>query len=292
MFRRALFSFLLLSGSAAAFQPTPSGGRNERMMLSAKKNNNVAAVLAAGVISAATMMPFADPAVAAPAAGAPSTADGIVLGGKLSDFGRASYSVFNSAKDVSPLVDAFLGLVDKEANAADVAGKAVDGLLAIPDASVSKYAGILKNDIYKGVSKDSCVTLGGSGSALKKFADSAAVKSVDAKKVEALQKKFDPANSSVPKNGGDICLPPTEEASQKLWTAQAELTFSMPKGEAKALVDAIKKGGSSYATRPALFKLVGAAEGVFSKNEDALKMVDAGKAVEPEVIASVNAALK
>jgi len=257
------------------------------MTLSATKgNNNVVNILAAGVISAAAILPLPGPAVAA------SPADSIVLGGQLSKFGKASYPVLNSVKDVSPLVDAFLGLVDTQANSAEVAQKAVDGLLTIPDSSVTKYAGVLKNDVFKGVSKDSCVTLGGSGSALQKFADSASAKSVDSSKMAALKKKFNPANSAVPVKNGDICLPPSEAASEKLWTAQAELTLSMPKAEASALVESLKKGGTSYATRPALAKLVPAAEGVFSKNAEALKMVEAGKEVEPIIIGAVQAALK
>merc|ERR1711983_205347 len=217
--------------------------------------------------------------------------DSVVLGGQLSNFGKASYPVFNSVKDISPLVDAFLGLVDAEPNAADVAAKAVDGLLAIPNPSVTKYANVLKNDVYKGVSKDSCVALGGSGAALSKFANSKAVTSVP--KYSQLQKKFQPANSAVPVNkAGDICLPPSEAASEKLWTAQAELTLNIPKKEGTDLVASLKKGGSSYATRAKLLNLVPAAEEVFSKSPEALKMVDAGKQVEPTIIGVVKAALK
>ena len=80
-------------------------------------------------------------------------------------------------------------------------------------------------------------------------------------------------------------------ASEKLWVAQAELTFSMPKTEATALVASIKKAGAQ-ATRPSLLTLVPTAESVFSKNAEALKMVAAGKDVEPNVIATYSAALK
>merc|ERR1712160_15083 len=113
----------------------------------------------------------------------------------------------------------------------------------------------------------SCVTLGGSGSAAKKLSASAAVK------------------------GGNICLPGSATASEKLWVAQAELTLSMPKAEASALVSSIKKAGLQ-ASRPSLLTLVPAAEGVFSKSPEALKMVVAGKDVEPNVISTVQAALK
>merc|ERR1712032_1210991 len=118
-----------------------------------------------------------------------------------------------------------------------------------------------------------------------------AVKSVDPSKIEALKKKMQPANSAVPVKGGDICLPGSAAASEKLWVAQAELTLSMPKAEAGALVSSIKKAGSQ-ATRPSLVSLVPAAEGVFSKSPEALKMVAAGKDVEPNVISTVQAALK
>ena len=73
--------------------------------------------------------------------------------------------------------------------------------------------------------------------------------------------------------------------------AQAELTFSMPKTEAQNLVGAIKKAGSQ-APRGAIANLVPAAEAVFSKNSEALKMVAAGKDVEPVVIATVQAGLR
>jgi len=288
LFHHALVSLLLLSGSATAFTAAPAFkkvGRTAPLSAAKQNNNDVVNVLAAGIIAAATILPLAGPAQAA---GLP---DGVVLGGQLSNFGKVSYPVFNSVKDISPLVDAFLGLVDAEPNAADVAGKAVDGLLAIPTASVTKYANVLKNDVYRGVSSNNCVALGGSGSALNKLANSASVKSVT--KVDQLQKKFQPANSAVPvTKGGDICLPPSEAASEKLWTAQAELTFSMPKKEAGDLVASLQKGGTSYATRIALAKLVPAAEGVFSKNSEALKMVDAGKQVEPSIIGAVQDALK
>ena len=52
------------------------------------------------------------------------------------------------------------------------------------------------------------------------------------------------------------------------------------------------EAGTSYDSRPALFELVPAAEGVFSKSSEALKMVDAGKEVKPTIIGAVQAALK
>jgi hypothetical protein len=285
LLHRALAStLLLLSGSAAAFNLAPSGGKK-----AANKNKNFANVLAVGVISAATILPLPGPAMAA---------DSFVLGTpleqSLSKFGAASYSVFNAATDVSPLADKFIEFVDKkvkDADAADVTNKAVDGLLAIPDSSIAEYKGILKQVVYSGVNKDNCVTLGGSGSAAKKLAASAAIKSVDPSKIDALTKKFKPANSAVPVKGGDICLPGSVAASEKLWVAQAELTLSMPMKEAGELVASIKKVGIQ-ASRPSLLTLVPAAEGVFSKSPEALRMVQAGKDVEPSVIATVQAALK
>jgi len=135
------------------------------------------------------------------------------------------------------------------------------------------------------------VTLGGSGAAAQKFAATDAAKSVDPAKIEALKKKFKPANSAVPNKDGNICLPGSAAASEKLWVAQAELTASMPKDEAIALVASIKKVGAQ-ATRPSIVALVPAAAEVFSKSPEAINMVAAGKAVEPSVIATVAAALK
>ena len=87
-------------------------------------------------------------------------------------------------------------------------------------------------------------------------------------------------------------LPPgVRRGFQKLWVAQAELTFSMPKSEAAALVGAIKKAGSQ-APRGAIANLVPDAEAVFSKSGEAMKMVAAGKDVEPTVIATVQAGLR
>merc|ERR1711957_775402 len=288
LFHRALAStLLLLSSSAVAFNVGPSGGKKVRMPSAA--NKNLANVFAAGVISAATLLPLPGPAMAA---------DSFVLGTpleqSLSKFGAASYPVFNSITDVSPLADKFIEFVDKKVkapDAAEVAQKAVDGLLAIPDSKISEYSGILKQVVYQGVSKDSCVTLGGSGSAALKLSESAAIKSVDLSKIEALKKKFKPANSAVPVKGGNICLPGSVTASEKLWVAQAELTLSMPPAEASALVSSIKKAGLQ-ASRPSIVSLVPAAVDVFSKSPEAINMVAAGKDVEPTVIATVQAALK
>jgi len=285
LFHRTLVSaLLLLSGSASAFKFAPSGEKKP-----SAANKNFANMLAAGVISAATLVPLANPAMAA---------DSLVLGTpletKLANFGAASYPVFNSITDVSPLADKFVAFVDtkvKAPDAAELAQKAVDGLLAIPDSSIAEYKGILKQVVYSGVSKDSCVTLGGSGAAAKKLAASAAVKSVDPAKIDALAKKFQPANSAVPIKDGNICLPGSAAASEKLWVAQAELTLSMPKEEAGALVASIKKAGLQ-ATRPSILTLVPTAKEVFSMSKEATSMVAAGKDVEPTVIATVQAALK
>jgi len=286
LFHRAL-AFLLLSGSAAAFNVDPSGGKMGKMVSAA--NKNLANVFAVGVISASTLLPFQAPALAA---------DSLVLGtpleGKLAAFGAASYPVFNSIKDVSPLAEKFIEFADKKVKAPDIAdlsNKAVDGLMAIPDSKVSEYAGILKQVVYSGVNANNCVTLGGSGAAAQKLAASSAIKSVDSSKIAALTKKFKPANSSVPVKGGNICLPGSVAASEKLWVAQAELTLSMPKAEGGALVSAIRKAGLQ-ATRSSLVSLVSTAEEVFSKNPEAVNMAKAGRDVEPSVIATINGGLK
>jgi len=287
VFNLALAStVVLLSGSAGAFNVAPSGVKKGRVQSAAHKN--LANVLAAGVISAAILLPLPGPAVAG------SLVLGTPLETKLASFGAASYPVFNSITDISPLADKFLYLVDNKVKAADVtevATKAIDGLLAIPDSAITEYRGVLKQVVYSGVAKESCVALGGSGSAAQKFASSAAVKSLDPSKIEAIKRKFGPANSAVPTKGGDICLPGSIGASEKLWVAQAELTFSMPKAEAGALVSSLKKAGIQ-ANRPSLGSLIPAAEGVFSKSPEALKMVAAGKDVEPSVISTVQGALK
>merc|ERR1712008_385621 len=249
---------------------------------------NIANVIAAGVISAATLLPHPGPAMAA---------DSLVLGtpleAKLANFGAASYPVFNSISDVSPLADKFLELVDKKVkleDATNVAVKAVDGLLAIPDASVIEYSGVLKQAVFSGVKPASCVTLGGSGKALETLGG-AATKAVGADKYAALEKKFKPANSVVPMSGADICLPGSAAASEKLWVAQAELTSSMPNAEASALASSIRKAGLQ-ASRPTLASIVPAAESTFSKSPEAIAMVAAGKDVEPDIIATAAAALK
>merc|ERR1739848_395032 len=123
---------------------------------------------------------------------------------------------------------------------------------AIPDGKVSEYAGVLKQVVYKGVSPSSCVTLGGSEAFAQKLQNSAAVKSVPSNKIDDLQKKFKPANSAVP---------------------------------------AVKTAGAQ-ATRSSIATLVPAAEAVFSKSGEAIKMAAAGKAVEPLVISTANAATK
>lgn len=290
----ALTSVLLLVGnSASAFNLTPSASAKGRTPSGAEKgrfpsaaDQHLASVLAAGVISAATLLSVPGGAVAA---NVPAP-----LEKQLVQFGAASYPVFNSITDVSPLADKFLEFLDKRniaPDAAEVARSAVDGLLAIPDSAITEYSDVLKQVVYSDVLVPSCVTLGGSGLAAQKFAASAVVRSVPPSKIEALTKKFQPANSAVPVKDGDICLPGSVDASKKLWVAQAELTLSMPKAEARALVSSLKQVGLQT-PRTKLVKLVPAAEQVFSKNPEALKMLSAGKEVEPKVISTIEAALK
>ena len=182
---RALASVLLLISGADAFKPANSNNSNKATQL----KKDLANIVAVGVVSAATLLPFAAPAVAA----GDSLVMGTPLETKLANFGAASYPVFNSITDVSPLADKFVDFLEKKVkapDAADVATKAVDGLLAIPNDSINEYKGVLKQVVYSGVNKDSCVTLGGSGAAAKKLASSAAIKSVDPAKIDALTKKF------------------------------------------------------------------------------------------------------
>ena len=182
---RALVSVLLLISGADAFKPANRNNSNKATQL----KKDLANIVAVGVVSAATLLPFAAPAVAA----GDSLVMGTPLETKLANFGAASYPVFNSITDVSPLADKFVDFLEKKVkapDAADVATKAVDGLLAIPNDSINEYKGVLKQVVYSGVNKDSCVTLGGSGAAAKKLASSAAIKSVDPAKIDALTKKF------------------------------------------------------------------------------------------------------
>jgi len=287
LFHRTLAALLILSGSATAFSPksNPWGGKK----ILKDVNKNLSTGLVAGVIAATTFIPFTNPAVAED-----SLVFGSPLEAKLAKFGVVSYPVFNSISDVSPLADKFIEFTNnkiKAPDSADVAQKAVDGLLAIPDAKVNEYSGILKQVVYSGVKADSCVTLGGSGKAAAKLAQTDAIKSVDSSKIDALKTKFKPANSAVPTKGGDICLPGSVAGSEKLWVAQAELTLSMPKEKAAPLVASIKKAGAQI-PRSSILSLVPTAENVFSKSPEAIEMVAAGKDVEPTVISTVNAALK
>jgi len=282
------FGTLLLLSSAAAFSINSKPSAGKKGILSDVKKNLSNGLVVGFIATAATFMPISQPANAA--------ADlvlGTPLEAKLVKFGSASYPVFNSITDVSPLADRFVDFIDKKVKAPDaaaVAQTAVDGLLAIPDSKISEYSGVLRQVVYSGVNPNSCVTLGGSGSFFDKLKASSAVKSVDSSKMDALQKKFKPANSNVPMKDGNICLPGSAAASEKLWVAQADLTLSMPKKEADALVSNIKKAGLQ-ATRPTIGSLVPAAESVFSRSPEALQMVQAGKEVEPLVISTVKAAL-
>ena len=201
---RALTALLLLA-PATAFKPQ----HQAKQVPAFKPPAKLASALAAGVISVATLNPFA-------AAAADSLVLNTPLEGKLSNFGAASYPVFNSITDASTLADRFVDFIDnkvKPADSADVVQKAVDGLLAIPDAKVNEYAGVLKQVVYRGVTKDTCVTLGGSEGFRAKLMSSSAVKSVPGAKMDALAKKFKPANSAVPVNKNGICLPGSVEAS-------------------------------------------------------------------------------
>jgi len=282
LFNRTLaLTLFLVSTPAAAFNVGSSGGKKGQKFSVSAATKNIANVLTAGAISAAIILPLPNPAMAKE-----SLVIGTPLEAKLAQFGAASYPVFNSINDVSPLADSFINFVDKRINpndAALVAEKAVDGLLAIPDSAVSTYSGVLKRDVYSNVKSKYCVTLSGSGVAGDKLFSSSFIKSVPPKKMLALRRKFQPANSMVPKKGGDICLPDSVTASEKLWVAQAELTFQMPRNEATFLISSIKKAGAQ-APRAALATLVPAAEGVFSTNPEAQRMVTAGKEVEPFVI--------
>lgn len=278
--QRALTALVLLGASASAFKPQ---AKQVTLQQAGKK---LAGNVGAAFLAASTLVPAA------------FAGDSLVLDtpleDKLENFGRASYSVFNSITDVAPLGDKLIEFVDakvKKEDSAEVVARAVDGLLAIPDVKVAEYAGILKQVVYKGVNKDTCVTLGGSEAFRAALQNSAAVKAVDAGKMSQLATKFAPANRNVPVGKTGICLPASAEASEKLWVAQAELTFSMPKAEAQALDAAVKKAGRQ-ATRSVIGTLIPAAEGVFSSSAEAKAMVKAGKDVEPTVIATVQAALK
>merc|ERR1712008_98199 len=71
--------------------------------------------------------------LATPAVAADSLVLGTPLEAQLANFGAASYPVFNSITDVSPLVDKLVAFVDKKVkapDAAELASTAVDGLLA------------------------------------------------------------------------------------------------------------------------------------------------------------------
>jgi hypothetical protein len=278
--QRALTALVLLGASASAFKPQ---AKQVTLQQAGKK---LAGNVGAAFLAASTLVPAA------------FAGDSLVLDtpleDKLENFGRASYSVFNSITDVAPLGDKLIEFVDakvKKEDSAEVVARAVDGLLAIPDVKVAEYAGILKQVVYKGVNKDTCVTLGGTEAFRSALQNSAAVKAVDAGKMSQLATKFAPANRNVPVGKTGICLPASAEASEKLWVAQAELTFSMPKAEAQALDAAVKKAGRQ-ATRSVIGTLIPAAEGVFSSSAEAKAMVKAGKDVEPTVIATVQAALK
>lgn len=287
MYSRALALACLLSG-AAAFHVAPKGARASGTELPAtKKANGVLAAGLAGVVSAAAVSPL-------PPAVANDLVVGTPLETKLAAFGRASYPVFNSVTDLAPLAEKFVEFADatvKADDAAALANDAADGLLAIPDKAVKTYAGVLRKDVFAGVRADSCVELGGSAGALRALEGSASAKAGPAK-VDAIRKKFKPANDAVPrKANGNICLPASAAASEKLWVAQASLTLSMPKERAAPLVASIKTAGKQ-ATRPSIAKLVPVAEGVFSKSSEAREMAKAGKDVEPVVISTVKAALK
>ena len=278
--QRALTALVLLGASVSGFKPQ---AKQVTLQQAGKK---LAGNVGAAFLAASTLVPAA------------FAGDSLVLDtpleDKLENFGRASYSVFNSITDVAPLGDKLIEFVDakvKKEDSAEVVARAVDGLLAIPDVKVAEYAGILKQVVYKGVNKDNCVTLGGSEAFRASLQNSAAVKAVDAGKMSQLATKFAPANRNVPVGKTGICLPASAEASEKLWVAQAELTFSMPKAEAQALDAAVKKAGRQ-ATRSVIGTLIPAAEGVFSSSAEAKAMVKAGKDVEPTVIATVQAALK
>jgi len=286
--KRALVSILfLLSGSTvAAFNVGPN--KKLKMPSVEATNKNLANVVLAGVISASTIVPL----VTAPA---PAMAlENQVLKAKLETFGKSSYSVFNAITDVSPLADKFIEFVDGKIKAKDsaaVAQTGVDALLAIPDSAIATYRSALKSQVYAGVSPATCVTLDGSGKFFKAFENSAAVKSVSPSKMVALQSKFNPANSAVPKRNGNICLPGSVDASAKLWVAQADLTFSMPAKEGGELVRAIKTAGKQI-PRSSIAELVPVAKGVFSKSPEAIRMAAAGYDVEPNVISTVKALTK
>jgi len=281
--RSTLVSVLLLSGTAAAFNVSP--GNAKRM---AKKADmpDLVRWLAAGAAAAAIVLQPA-PAEAA------SLVKGLPLEGVLSDFGAASYPVFNSIQNVSPLADKFLDILDrlKTSEAADAVDRGVDVVLSIPDIKVEKYSLSLKA-VYNGVNDANCVELEGSGKAANTLANSPYLRIVSDAKVKAIQRKFKPANSSVPKKNGDICLPPSAVASSRLWVAQGELTFdNIGKVEAANLVKSLDQSAVAI-TRSVLTQGVPAAKEVFGENAVSKEMEAAGKAAESEIISTVRAVLK
>jgi len=281
--RSTLVSVLLLSGTAAAFNVSP--GNAKRVARKADVPDPVR-WLAAGAVAAAIVLQPA-PAEAA------SLVKGTPLEGVLSDFGAASYPVFNSIQNVSPLADKFLDILDrlKTSEAADAVDRGVDAVLSIPDIKVEKYSYALKA-VYQGVGDANCVELGGSGRAANALANSPYLRLVPDAKVKAIQRKFKPANSSVPKKNGNICLPPSAAASSRLWVAQGELTFdNIGKAEAANLVKSLDQSAVAI-TRSVLTQGVSTAKEVFGENPESKAMEAAGKAAESEIISSVRAVLK
>jgi len=280
LFNRTLaLTLCLLSTPTAAFHIGPPSGKKTQKLSPSSATKTIASVLTAGAISAATILPLPSPATAADLMGTP-------LEARLSQFGAASYPVFNSVSDVSPLAERFVDFIETKIRPADagaVAEKAVDGLLAIPDSSVQEYSGVLRQVVYGGVNRNSCVVMNGSGKAVASLFGSDPLRSVPPSKIAALKSKFSIANTAVPVRGGDVCMPGSVSASQELWVAQAELTFSMPKKEATELVKSVQKLGPQI-PRSTLIQLVPSAASVFSKSPEAMKMVQAGKDVEPYVI--------
>jgi hypothetical protein len=196
--------------------------------------------------------------------------------------GSASYPVFASIDDISPLSNKLVSIFEKKmsvSKATEALDKGLDSFLAIPDDKVEKFVTTLRSS-YQGVVVDDSASSSSSSSScspklaipttsLEQWAASSAVQALDSTKVQRLSQKFASANQAIPKTATSLCLPATAQGLQQLWMGQTELTLNIPRPEARAFVTATASAISSVPSAE-LLSLVPVAKKTFTSNSSSM----------------------
>jgi len=154
----------------------------------------------------------------------------------------ASYPVLKSLKSetVSPLANKIVNLFTNKVTPEKLTNlleKGINAFLAIPDENLDSFTFTVK-EAYTDVSTQSCNLVPLPTEAVVKFTSSEGYTNIDPTKAKAFREKFDNTFGAFPKTDNGICLPETETNLEKLFIAQTELSFAIPKNVVKEFGEA------------------------------------------------------